>query len=93
MGAPKNAQLNLAHKRLLDYCQKNKITITNLSTIHLSPTVILTGPCIKSGCSNNFEKTYGNLLTTNGYCTACSSKGNNGQLNNKKMAYNKTKTI
>ena len=71
MAAPKNAKLNLPYKRLIDYCQKNKITVTNLSTIHLSAIAILTGPCITSGCSNNFEKRYGELLTTNGYCSKC----------------------
>jgi len=68
---PKNAGINLAYKRLIDYCQRNKITITNLSTIRLSPSVILTGPCITNGCPNNFEKKYGDLLTTNGYCGKC----------------------
>ena len=76
MAAPKNSKLNLVYKRLIDYCQKNKITITNLSTVHLSPTAILTGPCITNGCSNNFEKRYGDLLTTNGYCKACTSNTN-----------------
>jgi hypothetical protein len=83
---PKNAGLNLGYKRLIDYCQKNKITITNLSSIHLSPTSILTGPCITNGCKNNFEKRYGDLLTSNGYCRLCNK-------DNKTMAYKKTKTI
>ena len=100
MAAPKNAKLNLAYKRLIDYCQKNKITITNLSSINLSPTVLLTGPCITSGCSNNFEKKYGELLTSNGYCKDCtnsntdySNKLSYLKLNNEKISYKKTKKI
>jgi hypothetical protein len=83
---PKNAAINLAYKRLIDYCQKNNITITNLSTVRLSATAILTGPCITDGCPNNFEKKYGDLLTSNGYCILCNN-------NNRKMSYKKTKRI
>lgn len=74
---PKNARINLAYKRLFDHCQKNNITITNLFNIHLSATSILIGPCITNGCKNQFEKTYGDLIGSNGYCTVCTSKTQN----------------
>ena len=74
MGPPKNVKSNLAYKRLIDYCQKNKITITNLSNIHLSSIAILTGPCITDGCTNKFEKRYGDLLISNGYCMTCNKE-------------------
>jgi hypothetical protein len=85
---PKNARTNLAYKRLIHYCQQNKIMITNLSTINLSPIEILIGPCITNGCPNNFEKTYSQLLTSNGYCMTCNTE-KSIKKNHNKSKYNK----
>lgn len=78
---PKNATLNLTYTRLFDYCRKNKIKIDNIFDIKkLSSQSILIGSCCRSNCTNKFQKRYGELLRTNGFCNTCKNEKNIEQL-------------
>jgi hypothetical protein len=54
-----------------EYCKKNNIIITNNTGNKINRDTKIDGKCITSLCINNFNKTFRQLISTNGYCENC----------------------
>jgi hypothetical protein len=71
----KMPNLRYDYNLLSKYCQENKIILEeNYQNKKIIRDTIIKGKCLGEGCQESFEKVFGILCQTGGYCKKCTEK-------------------
>lgn len=63
---------NYTIQTLTSFCSNNQISLNNhYNTTKITRDTKISGKCLTSSCKNDFNKTFRQLISTNGYCNIC----------------------
>lgn len=73
---------------LLQYCNENKIQLTNEYTAeNINRETYIEGKCITENCINKFNKCFRQLIKTGAYCDPCMQSISKNKIRNSKVKY------
>ena len=67
-------KINYNNTLLGTFCSSNFIVIQNKLEEKINRDTKIEGNCISENCNNTFNKSFRNLINTNGYCKECAQK-------------------
>ena len=80
--------MRYTNETLIQYCNENKIQLTNKSTSeNINRESYIEGNCITENCCNKFNKCFRQLIKTGAYCDPCMQSISKNKIKNSKVKY------